>query len=155
MRDPETKLTMKQRRWSDIVCETGNGTQAALQVYGTDDPAIAASISSENYRKPKVYQYISQQCKIVGLTVPKVLMRLAEELDAERTVISPTGKLIGKEPDHGARHRAVVAAVKYVLPEFAAARQPGGAAVSRHLHLHSVPDAVLRKIAESSDSGDE
>jgi hypothetical protein len=74
-----------------------------------------------------------------------VLLRLAEELDAERTLIAPTGDVIGKEPDHHARHRAVETAIKYAIPEFVALRREGGQVEpgAKHLHLHGADPATV------------
>lgn len=49
-----TKLTKKEKKFVATYAETGNGTQAALKVYDTTDINTAASIASENLRKPKI-----------------------------------------------------------------------------------------------------
>ncbi len=52
------KLTKKQRVFVKDYIATGNGTQAALAAYDTDDPHTAHSIASENLRKPAVAEAI-------------------------------------------------------------------------------------------------
>jgi phage terminase small subunit len=144
----EYGLTPKQRSLADNYLESGNATQSALIAYNTTDPSSAAAIASKALRKDNVQAYIAEQCKIAKVTVPRVLMRLSEELDAERTLQTATGEVLGKEPDFTARHRAIETAIKYAIPEFVALRQGGGEQVgSQHLHLHGVQESVLRKLA--------
>lgn len=56
-------LTTKQRKWADRKLQTGNGTQAALEVYNTNKPTIAATIASENIRKPNVKAYLESKAE--------------------------------------------------------------------------------------------
>jgi hypothetical protein len=144
-------LTPKQKLLADAYIETGNGTQAALQAYDTTDPNVAAVIGYENLRKPQIMAYISARCKEANLTIDRVLGKLSDQLDAEHTLQTATGEVLGKEPDWGMRHKAIETSLKYALPEFIALRQGDGGqpdAGSRHLHLHSVPDKVLKMVAK-------
>ena len=54
-------LSVKQRKWADRKLKTGNGTQAALEVYDTKDYNTAAVIASENIKKPNVKQYLEDK----------------------------------------------------------------------------------------------
>ena len=45
------KLTLKQRRWIKKYIETGNATEAAMQVYNCKNRNVAESIGSENLGK--------------------------------------------------------------------------------------------------------
>lgn len=56
-------LSVKQRKWADKRLETGNGTQAALEVYDTEDYNTAAVISSENIKKPNVKAYLESKAE--------------------------------------------------------------------------------------------
>lgn len=48
------QLTKKQQGFVKDYIETGNGTQAALNNYDTEDDNTAAAIASENLTKPKI-----------------------------------------------------------------------------------------------------
>jgi hypothetical protein len=65
-------LTLKQRRFVKHYVETGNGTQSALVAYGTASPAVAATIASENLRKPKVVQAVAVALETAGLTAEQL-----------------------------------------------------------------------------------
>ena len=54
------KLTVKQKKFADKVLEGKNWTQAALEVYDTEDDVTAASIAYENLRKPQIEAYLMQ-----------------------------------------------------------------------------------------------
>lgn len=56
-------LTDKQRKWADKKLELQNGTQAALEVYDTDKITTAATIASENIRKPNVKAYLESKAE--------------------------------------------------------------------------------------------
>lgn len=55
------RLTRKQRTFVQGFVEHGNGTQAALEAYDTQDPKVAAVIASENLNKPNVIEEITVQ----------------------------------------------------------------------------------------------
>ena len=65
-------LTVKQRRFVKHYVETGNGTQAALVAYGTDDPATAHAIAAENLQKPAIQQAVSELLEAGGLSDRKL-----------------------------------------------------------------------------------
>lgn len=52
------KLTKKQQGFVKDYVETGNGTQAALRNYDTDNPDVAKVIASENLTKPNIQEAI-------------------------------------------------------------------------------------------------
>lgn len=147
----ENGLTPKEQILADEYLKTGNGTKSALIAYDTDDVNVAAVIASRNLRKANVKQYVAEQCKIAGLTVPKVLLRLSEELDAERVLISPKGDVIGNEPDYSARHRAIETSIKYVLPEFIELQNKGGGQGGKHLHLKTLPETLINRFMTSDE----
>ena len=51
-----TELTKKEQGFADTYLETGNGTQAALEHYDTENENVAASIASQNLRKLKIME---------------------------------------------------------------------------------------------------
>ena len=55
------KLTRKQKTFVDTFVETGNGTEAALEAYDTEDPIVAKSIASENLTKPYIRDEITRR----------------------------------------------------------------------------------------------
>ncbi len=59
----KSKLTKKQRGFANDYIDSGNGTQAALRNYDTDNPEVAKVIASENLTKPNVRQYIESKAE--------------------------------------------------------------------------------------------
>lgn len=53
-----TELTKKEKGFIKDYLETGNGTEAALKNYDTEDKNIAASIASQNLTKLKIQNEI-------------------------------------------------------------------------------------------------
>lgn len=53
-------LTKKEHGFVKDYLETGNGTQAALKNYDTEDPNTAGVIAHENLRKPKIARLIRE-----------------------------------------------------------------------------------------------
>lgn len=53
-----TKLTKKERGFVKEILKGKNGTEAVLAVYDTDKDLTAASIASQNLRKPKIVKAI-------------------------------------------------------------------------------------------------
>ena len=73
---PRNKLTFKRRRFAEeYVKNNGNGTQAALKVYDTDNARIAQSIASENLSIPIVARTVEEIAKSVGITSDVILQR--------------------------------------------------------------------------------
>ncbi len=60
-------LTLKQEQFVKKYIETGNGTEAALQVYDTTSSEVAASIAHENLQKPKIALAVHELMKEKGL----------------------------------------------------------------------------------------
>jgi len=64
-----SKITLKQRGFvRSYISNGGNGTQAALESYNTNDPNTAHSIASENLQKPAIKRAIEQALERAGLT---------------------------------------------------------------------------------------
>jgi phage terminase small subunit len=151
-------LSPKQKALADNYMQSGNGTQAALQVYNTDNPDTAGVIASRELGKDKVRAYMHEKCEKANLTVDRVLCRLSEQLDADKTLVTPTGQVINDIPDWHVRHKSIETCIKYVIPEFVAMRQHEGGspdAGSRHLHLHAVPQKVLKMVASRVTDADD
>lgn len=101
-----TKLTPKQAGFvKEYVRNGGNGTQAVLKTYDTNNANIAHSIASENLRKPTIKEEIEEAARSLQLTPRRLLGRLDKGLDNEnpmamvacaRTLIDMTG---WKSPD--------------------------------------------------------
>lgn len=54
------KLTMKQKKFCEKYVDSWNGTQAALEVYDTDNPRVAQTIASENLSKPLIKEFLEE-----------------------------------------------------------------------------------------------
>lgn len=61
-------LSLKQLKFINKYLEEGNGTEAALWAYNTNDRRVAAQISYENLRKPDVKEAIGAEYTARGLT---------------------------------------------------------------------------------------
>lgn len=119
-----TKPTYKQLEFARAYVDNqGNGTQAALRVYDTCDPVTAATISSDNLKKPYVQEAI------------EVFRRETKELADEglQEAIAHARKELAKSTDQKvtAKARAFLldAAKLYVSPDSAPKE-------TKHLHLN-------------------
>jgi len=52
------ELTKKQKGFCKDYIDTGNKTKSALKNYNTEDYSTAASIGSENLKKPEIIEYL-------------------------------------------------------------------------------------------------
>ncbi len=55
------RLTKKEKGFVKDYLESGNGTQAALKNYDTEDENVAASIASVKLRKVKIMEYLEEK----------------------------------------------------------------------------------------------
>ncbi len=108
-------LTKKQKGFVEDYIETGNGTQAALNNYDTDDYSTAGNIASDNLKKPKIVNAINS----IAERIPedKLVKVLLEGLEAEKKVFknnNATGTVdeVATEPDHPTRHKFLDTSLK-------------------------------------------
>jgi hypothetical protein len=87
-------LSVKQRRFVAEYCRSGNGTQAALAAYDTNDPGTAHAIASENLRKPAIQDAVNELLDAEGLSDEKLLAIHAHYL-ALCTSADPRLKALG------------------------------------------------------------
>jgi len=77
------KTTPKQKGFIMAFIENGgNGTRAALKVYGTEDENTAAAIAHENLRKPQFQQAIGELMENMELSSQDALQTIKEALEA-------------------------------------------------------------------------
>ncbi len=116
------KLKQKQKAFiAEYVKNGGNGVQAALKVYNTEDYNTANQISRDNLQKPTIMREIEKQMNDTGLTVKKALNAINDGYDAEKK----------GDPDHAIRLRSADMTLKL------ADAYPRNKEVShRHAHLH-------------------
>jgi len=113
-------LTKKQKAWADKKLETGNGTQAALEVYDTNDENTAAVIASENLTKPKIQEYLQSKAEDAITRIEKLAInaksesvRLAANIDlADRGGLKPVQKHLNVNLDVTADDAALEEAAK-------------------------------------------
>lgn len=78
------KPTLKQKAFvEEYVRNGGNGTQAALKTYDTDDYKTAQNISSENLSKPIVMEELIKTARRLGVTEEKIVSPVVDALDSE------------------------------------------------------------------------
>ena len=99
------RLTPKQDKFIKKYLETGNGTRAALEVYDTDEYMTAASIASENLKKPQILAKLHAaqdlaQSTIVSLATgaenESVRLKAAQDI-IDRTEGKATQKVVSEE----------------------------------------------------------
>ena len=77
------RTTPKQKGFIMAYVENGgNGTRAALQVYGTEDENTAAAIAYENLRKPQIQRAIGELMENMELSSQDALQTIKEALEA-------------------------------------------------------------------------
>jgi len=74
------KLTLKQRRFVKAYVETGNGTEAAMRAYDTEDRHTAHAIASENLKKESIRRVVRALLDAEGLSNRKLAVILAHFL---------------------------------------------------------------------------
>jgi hypothetical protein len=80
--EEEKELTLKQRKWIDKYLETGNATEAAMQVYDCKNRDVAKSIGHENLTKLDYTDFM----EAAGVTDKLLQEKLLEGLDSTKTV---------------------------------------------------------------------
>lgn len=87
-------LTKKQKAFADELLETGNGTESALKTYDTELETTAASIASENIRKPKIIEYMQQKSPAAASMIFKLSQGAKNEnvkLQASKDILDRSG----------------------------------------------------------------
>ena len=99
------KPTLKQKAFvEEYVRNGGNGTQAALKTYGTDDYKTAQNISSENLSKPIVMEELIKTARRLGVTEEKIVSPVVDALNSDELDMRLKGHdrmvkmLNGKDP---------------------------------------------------------
>lgn len=91
------KLSRKQKVFVDEYLATGNGRQAALKAYDTDDPNVAGAIASENLTKPNVSEYISGVLTMKDLKPELIIETLMKDLTHFHPMVRlKAAELLGK-----------------------------------------------------------
>ena len=128
------KPTLKQQRFiAEYVANGGNGVQAALIAYETNDYNTANQIARDNLQKPTIQREIAKRAEKVGLNVEDALRTVKEGMDAEDSK---------GNPQWGARLRASDMTLKLV------GAYPKDKEVShdhRHSHIHQT---VIKELSE-------
>ena len=87
-------LTPKQEGFAKEYLETGNGTQAIKNNYDTENESTAASMASENLRKPKVIEFLQSVAEECANNVYKLAMSSESDvvkLNASKDVLDRAG----------------------------------------------------------------
>lgn len=78
------KPTLKQKAFvEEYVRNGGNGTQAALKTYNTDDYKTASAISVENLEKPLIIEELVKTARRLGVTEEKIVSPVIDALDSQ------------------------------------------------------------------------
>ena len=89
-------LTIKQRKWLVVYMDTGNATEAAMQIYDCENRETASVIGSENLVKLK--GKFSDVMDMAGLSDEFLAMKLREGMDAEKVEIAKhQGKILDEK----------------------------------------------------------
>lgn len=87
-------LTKKQADFVKEYLDSGNGTQAALKAYDTEDPNTAGVIAHENLRKPKILEYLESVADKVASNMVHLALNAESEqvqLGAGKDVLDRAG----------------------------------------------------------------
>ncbi|MDO8569997.1 MAG: terminase small subunit [Candidatus Daviesbacteria bacterium] len=77
----KNNLSPKQRSFINAYLQTGNATEAAMQVYNTGKRSVAAQIGYENLRKPDIKQAIEVHFVCEGLSPVYIADMMKNVLD--------------------------------------------------------------------------
>ena len=75
-------LTIKQRKFIARTIETGNATQAAVEIYNGKDIKTARGIASENLQKPAIKEAIDKALEARGVNPEYIISRLQKNIEA-------------------------------------------------------------------------
>lgn len=106
----EHGLTKKQKDFADGYMETGNGTRAALDAYDTDDYQTAASIASENLKKPEIMAYFRDKAATVAANIYNLALSAESEqvqLRAGQDILDRAGYKPTDKVDHTSDGKAL------------------------------------------------
>jgi phage terminase small subunit len=103
---PRKKLTVKEKIFTtEYIKNKGNGTQAALKAYDTEDPKTASVIAAENLEKPRVREVIDRALVKLDLTPEWVLSKhkqiveeRSDEVMAQERALENIGKIANLYP---------------------------------------------------------
>jgi len=96
----ERELTIKQQTWLKLYIQTGNATEAAMQVYNCKSRDYASNIGYQNVTKLQDHARMREALDMANLGVPRILQVASEGLNA--TQMAGTGAIT---PDFRARQR--------------------------------------------------
>lgn len=78
------RLTTKQKAFAEeYIRNGGNGTQAALKTYETDDYQTASSISKDNLQKPLILEELVKTARRLGVTEEKIVSPVIDALNSD------------------------------------------------------------------------
>ena len=78
------RLTTKQKAFAEeYIRNGGNGTQAALKAYNTENYNAANTISVENLQKPIVIEELIKTARRLGVTEEKIVSPVIDALDSQ------------------------------------------------------------------------
>ena len=105
------KLTKKQRIFVAEYAKDENGTQAAIKAYDVKDATVAASVATENLRKP----YITEAIEVKRISLKQALINrgidedyIAEKVDILLTAQDENGKKDFTAIDKGLKHATTI-----------------------------------------------
>ena len=78
------RLTTKQKAFAEeYIRNGGNGTQAALKTYETEDYQTASSISKDNLQKPLILEELVKTARRLGVTEEKIVSPVIDALNSD------------------------------------------------------------------------
>lgn len=98
MKNNSCNLTFKQRKFAnEYLFNGGNGQQAALKTYATQNLNTARAIASENLTKLNVQKYIEEKLSSQDISVDKVLGNLCLLTESDNEAVQlKANELLGK-----------------------------------------------------------
>ena len=142
---------MKQKEFAKKEVELRNGTEAAMQTYNCKNRNVAANISSNLHRNPKVKAEIEKVLEENGVKEDIVAKRLSEAMDANVVTVSEGEAVQSGVADHQIRLKAATTAAQ-MLDMFPPTRTESRN-LNIDLELENMPPAqlaiLLRELAQN------
>lgn len=105
---PIPKLTRKQKKFVGAYLETGNGAHSALTAYDTKDYNTAASLASENLRKPNIRAYLEDRAE----KAVEMVYQLSQEAVGEAIRLNASKDILDRA-GYAAMEKSVVMNINY------------------------------------------
>lgn len=143
-RTKQSRLTAKEIKFLKELASGKSATDAALAAYDTTSYGTAASIASENLKKPKLRDALEAAYDAVGLTPQAIADVLRDGMLAKKTFQGRNGLVESDFADHSVRVNAARTAAQLI----GAGKDPGDANDKTTINFNNFGSQAYIKNAE-------